>query len=171
MAKKRRVFEQGHGRKLLVIVDETPEVEGALFYAAGRIQHTGGRIQLVTPLASEADAAWGLANVTGASLAPTGGHPVVRECRGLVLHAQTHDLVARSFPRFFNWGEMAEEMKGFDFSDFTVHTKEDGSLVLLYFFAGQHINGQNLLFVAEQRSCKNLAKETRSASLASGGIM
>jgi hypothetical protein len=42
---------------------------------------------------------------------------------------------------------------------------------LLYFFAGQHINGQNLLFVAEQRSCKNLAKETPSAKLASRGIM
>ena len=35
MAKKRRIFEPGHGRKLLVIVDESPEVEGALFYAAG----------------------------------------------------------------------------------------------------------------------------------------
>ena len=29
MGKKRRVFEAGHGRKLLVIVDETAEVEGA----------------------------------------------------------------------------------------------------------------------------------------------
>ena len=47
MAKKRRVFEQGHARKLLVIVDETPEVEGALFYAAGRVQHAGGRVQLL----------------------------------------------------------------------------------------------------------------------------
>ena len=47
MAKKRRVFEQGHGRKLLVIVDETPEVEGALFYAAGRVLHTGGTIVLL----------------------------------------------------------------------------------------------------------------------------
>jgi hypothetical protein len=63
-------------------------------------------------------------------------HPVVRECRGLVLHALTHDLVARGFPRFFNWGEVQEEMKRFDFSDFSVHTKEDGSLVLLFHFDG-----------------------------------
>jgi hypothetical protein len=63
-------------------------------------------------------------------------HPIVRECRGLVLHARTHDLVARSFPRFFNWGEMTDEMKRFDFTDFTAHTKEDGSLVLFYFFDG-----------------------------------
>lgn len=47
MARKRRVFEQGHGRKLLVIVDESPEVEGALFYAAGRVMHAGGSIVLL----------------------------------------------------------------------------------------------------------------------------
>jgi nucleotide-binding universal stress UspA family protein len=47
MAKKRRVFEQGHARKLLVIVDESPEVEGALFYAAGRVSHAGGQIVLL----------------------------------------------------------------------------------------------------------------------------
>lgn len=48
MTKKRRVFEQGHDRKLLVIVDESPEVEGALFYAAGRVLHAaGGRIVLL----------------------------------------------------------------------------------------------------------------------------
>jgi nucleotide-binding universal stress UspA family protein len=47
MTKKRRVFEHGHARKLLVVVDESPEVEGALFYAAGRAIHTGGQIVLL----------------------------------------------------------------------------------------------------------------------------
>jgi nucleotide-binding universal stress UspA family protein len=48
MSKRRRVFEQGHDRKLLVIVDESPEVEGALFYAAGRVTHAaGGRVVLL----------------------------------------------------------------------------------------------------------------------------
>src|SRR6187431_194080 len=47
MAKKRRVFEAGHGRKLMVIVDETAEVEGALYYAAGRALHTNGHIVLL----------------------------------------------------------------------------------------------------------------------------
>src|SRR5260221_10139957 len=47
MAKKRRVFEAGHGRKLLVIVDETAEVESALYYAAGRAYHTSGQIVLL----------------------------------------------------------------------------------------------------------------------------
>src|SRR5262249_24909761 len=47
MGKKRRVFELGHRRMVLVIVDESPEVESALFFAAGRVNHTGGRILLL----------------------------------------------------------------------------------------------------------------------------
>ncbi|KAB2916285.1 MAG: universal stress protein [Hyphomicrobiaceae bacterium] len=53
MARKRRVFEAGHGRKLMVIVDETPEVEGALFYAAGRAHHTNGQIVLLYVIETE----------------------------------------------------------------------------------------------------------------------
>jgi tRNA splicing ligase len=71
-------------------------------------------------------------------------HPVIRECRGLVLHADTHEIVAKSFNRFFNWGEVADEMSSFDFSDFVVQSKEDGSLVLLYHFEGEwHANTRN----------------------------
>lgn len=47
MGKRRRVFEQGHGRKFLLIVDDTPEVEGALFYAAGRVLHTDSSLTLL----------------------------------------------------------------------------------------------------------------------------
>jgi nucleotide-binding universal stress UspA family protein len=47
MGKKRRVFEQGHLRKFLVIVDESPEVESALFFCASRIQHAGGVLLLL----------------------------------------------------------------------------------------------------------------------------
>lgn len=68
-------------------------------------------------------------------------HPIVRECRGLVLHADTKEVVAKSFNRFFNWGEVQEEMPLFDFSDCIVQSKEDGSLVLIYYFDGQwHAN-------------------------------
>lgn len=47
MGKRRRVFEQGHGRKFLVVVDESQEVEAALFYSAGRVSHTGGQLALL----------------------------------------------------------------------------------------------------------------------------
>ena len=47
MAKKRRVYEQGHLRKFLVIVDDLPEVETALLFAASRIQHSSGQIVML----------------------------------------------------------------------------------------------------------------------------
>jgi nucleotide-binding universal stress UspA family protein len=47
MAKKRRVYEQGHLRKYLVIVDDLPEVETALYFAASRIQHSNGQIVML----------------------------------------------------------------------------------------------------------------------------
>jgi nucleotide-binding universal stress UspA family protein len=45
--RKRRSFEEGHSRKLLVIVDESPEVEAALYYSASRIIHTSGTLTLL----------------------------------------------------------------------------------------------------------------------------
>ena len=46
-SKKRRAFEEGHTRKFLVIVDDTPEVESAVFFAASRIGHTGGKLTML----------------------------------------------------------------------------------------------------------------------------
>jgi hypothetical protein len=65
------------------------------------------------------------------------GHPIVREARGLILRKDNHEIVAKSFFRFFNWGEMAEEMNDFNFNNFIVQTKEDGSLLSLWNFEGQ----------------------------------
>lgn len=58
MGKKRRVFEQGHQRKFLVIVDESTEVESALFYAALRVAHTGGRLSLLYVIEPQAYQHW-----------------------------------------------------------------------------------------------------------------
>src|SRR3974377_72488 len=40
--KPRDLFTEGHKRKFLVIVDESPEGEAALYYAARRAGRTGG---------------------------------------------------------------------------------------------------------------------------------
>ncbi len=45
--KRRRSFEEGHRRKLLVIVDESPEVDAALLFAANRCLHTAGSLVLL----------------------------------------------------------------------------------------------------------------------------
>jgi nucleotide-binding universal stress UspA family protein len=45
--KLRDLFTEGHKRKFLVIVDESPEGETALFYAARRARRTGGGLSLL----------------------------------------------------------------------------------------------------------------------------
>jgi hypothetical protein len=64
-------------------------------------------------------------------------NPIVRECRGLVLQSENYSLVARAFGRFFNWGEVADEMPLFDWNTCIADEKADGSLVLIYNFEGQ----------------------------------
>ncbi len=44
---KRRSFEADKFRKFLVVVDETPEVEAALYYAASRMQRSSGSLVLL----------------------------------------------------------------------------------------------------------------------------
>jgi nucleotide-binding universal stress UspA family protein len=43
----RDLFTEGHKRKFLVVVDESPEGEAALYYAARRAQRTGGGLALL----------------------------------------------------------------------------------------------------------------------------
>lgn len=68
-------------------------------------------------------------------------HPIVREARGVVLEIGTYNLVAKGFSRFFNYGEVQEEFKTFDFTNFTASIKHDGSLILLYHYQDAwHVN-------------------------------
>ena len=68
-------------------------------------------------------------------------HPIVRECRGLVLNTEDNSIVAHAFPRFFNWGEVADEMPLFNWDKATALEKVDGSLCLFYHFNGEwHVN-------------------------------
>lgn len=45
--KKRRSFEAGHVRKFLLIVDDSQEVEAALYYAASRVARSSGTILML----------------------------------------------------------------------------------------------------------------------------
>jgi len=45
--KKRQIYSEGHKRKFLVVVDETPECESALAFAASRAQRTKGQLALL----------------------------------------------------------------------------------------------------------------------------
>lgn len=56
---------------------------------------------------------------------------VTRTCRGLIVHAETGEIVARPFRKFFNHGEPATEGLGLA-GPVTVTDKLDGSLGILY---------------------------------------
>lgn len=61
-------------------------------------------------------------------------HPVVQECRGLVLDKHTLGIAAKPFSRFFNLGEMDEITKNFVWDKpFHCYEKMDGSLSIVWF--------------------------------------
>ena len=56
--KRRQSFAEGHKRKLLVVVDETPEYESALAFAAARAQRTSGQLALLYVIEPGVDFQW-----------------------------------------------------------------------------------------------------------------
>lgn len=63
--------------------------------------------------------------------------PIIHECRALTLDKRDWSVVARSFTRFFNYGEMVELTKDFDWNNFEASSKEDGSLIVMYHYEGE----------------------------------
>lgn len=54
--KKRQIYLEGHKRKFLVVVDETPECESALTFAASRAERTRGQLALLYVIEPEDEA-------------------------------------------------------------------------------------------------------------------
>lgn len=68
-------------------------------------------------------------------------HPIVRECRGLVLEADSWEVVAKPFDRFFNAGEDPEGLAAFNWRRCWCQAKEDGALLIAYAYRGAwHVN-------------------------------
>lgn len=63
-------------------------------------------------------------------------NPIVRECRGLCLIDNTWELQHRSFYRFFNFGEVPDLDKSFNWDQCEIRAKEDGSLINMSYFNG-----------------------------------
>lgn len=65
-------------------------------------------------------------------------NPVTRQCRGLIYHTETREVVARPFEKFFNYGENTGTEDDSDILDLslderaTVTEKLDGSLGILF---------------------------------------
>lgn len=60
-------------------------------------------------------------------------HPIVIECRSLILSLDDYSVVSRKFNRFFNYGEALDLYKDFCFEGATAYEKADGSLIGIYF--------------------------------------
>jgi len=58
-------------------------------------------------------------------------HPVVDECRALILRKDTWEVMARSFDRFYNCGELKSN-SDFPISQARVEEKVDGSIMSVY---------------------------------------
>ena len=81
---KRRSTEEGHRRKFLVIIDDTPECSRALLYAARRAEHSGGALVLLYVIGPAAFQHWlGVENIMRAEAHEhlDGGHLVRLDCR------------------------------------------------------------------------------------------
>lgn len=63
-------------------------------------------------------------------------HPIVRECRSIIVDLENDKVVARSFNRFYNLGE-AKNIIEIELGDNSVATEKiDGSLFMLYNYNG-----------------------------------
>lgn len=60
-------------------------------------------------------------------------HPIVMECRAIVLNRHTLGVARRAFDRFFNYGECPDYYTDFDITRAQVFEKEDGSLIPMWF--------------------------------------
>lgn len=60
-------------------------------------------------------------------------HPIVIECRSLILDRETFEVISRKFDRFFNFGEFEEFYHDFNFDNYYIMSKEDGSLIGFYY--------------------------------------
>lgn len=74
-------------------------------------------------------------------------HPIVIECRSLILDTFTFEVVSRKFDRFFNYGEALEYYHDFDLPRSVIMEKADGSLIGIYHHNGKwHISTRGMAF-------------------------
>src|SRR5579859_5396432 len=65
-------------------------------------------------------------------------HPIVQECRGLILdEADDWNVVARPYDKFFNYGEPGAA--NIDWNTAHVQEKVDGTLCVFYHYRGWHV--------------------------------
>ena len=72
------------------------------------------------------------------------------QCRGLIVHKETKEIIARPFRKFFNYEEHAEKGEMMPNEKPSVYAKLDGSLGILYFWDGLPYIATRGSFASEQ---------------------
>jgi len=75
---------------------------------------------------------------------------VTKQCRGLILNVVTGEVIARPFPKFFNYGEYIRKGWAIPTGPKLVTEKLDGSLGILYKLDGKPYIATRGSFVSEQ---------------------
>lgn len=87
-------------------------------------------------------------------------HPVVIECRSLILLLDTFGVVSRKFDRFFNYGEALDYYHDFDLSRSVIMEKADGSLIGVYHHNGKwHISTRGMAFAEGEHTMGGTFRE------------
>lgn len=66
-------------------------------------------------------------------------HPIVKECRSLILNLDDWSVVSKGFDRFFNLGDDLDNQKNFNWGHFACLEKIDGSYIGLFWYRDRWI--------------------------------
>jgi hypothetical protein len=85
--------------------------------------------------------------------------PLVDDCRGLILSKDYKNVLCRPFTRFYNYGQ-GDINKNFNFKDAVVFTKEDGSLMPVYFDGTKIcVSSRSMAFAEGTSTCGKTFKQ------------
>ncbi len=136
MPRRRQSHEPGHRRKFLVVADDTPECDRALYYAARRAARTGGAVVLLSVLQlEEAPSQWlGVADLMRAEATDKA------EARLDLLSARAHGISGVDSERVVREGTVAEQILAV--------IEEDEDIAILVLAAGTGKDGPGPLIAS-----------------------
>lgn len=82
-------------------------------------------------------------------------------CRGLVIHSETGEIIARPFKKFFNWEELSE----IPAEPFELYEKLDGSFGIVFRYNNEWILASRGSFISDQSVWGNKLLQTKYARL------
>lgn len=135
MMRPRRALHEGHKRKFLVVVDDTPECIVALSFAARRAAHTGGAVALLFVI--EPEAPQGFAGVEDIMRAEARDHAQTTLAK---YAARARDVANLDPEMVIREGNRADEIRNL------IETDED--IAILVLAAGQSSEGPGPLVTA-----------------------